>query len=686
MDTTAEVAPFRLLSPPLRDKKALVISANAPAQLETTPAEPPFASTHLVEITGEVNELGKLKGHSHLTMRGDAEMLFRILFRKTPQAEWKRIGYYLSAFAGVRGQEVSEIKPSEPAALENPFEVEYEFTDDSFLDWSSKKAKLELPLPGVSLTPVNPDKQEGSKPIQLGPPIDVTYRLKLTFPAKYQTRIPLPLKVTRDYGEYSSSYKLEGQTLIAERKLHLGRHELPADRTQDYIAFMAAARADEAQTISLETEVAGTPAIPATVKVAELMDAAQAAAKNENYPLAEDLLKRVLEKEPKHKDARRQLGWALFIQQKYDPAVETLREQIKINPFDNYAYNLMGRVFWAQQKYAEAESAFRKQIEITPLDRHAHANLGEMPVDWRKYKEAIPELEQAIALDPEQETLYVRLGSAYLNIGESAKGVEAFDKAVKLDPGPSVWNDVSYNMALNKVQLDKAQQYAESAVTSVATELRNSELAQLTMEDLERVASMAAYWDTLGWVHFQKGDLDVAEQYLAAAWALEQHSEVGSHLAMILEKRGKNSEALHMYALAGAAEHLVPEASEGLKKLAASEKIPELLKKAKDELREINTVRFTSTVKPPKDSSEAQFFVMLVPGPGRKATVADVRFIKGDEKLKPMGAGLKSANFNITFPTETHTKLIRRGTLFCVSGGGDCPFIMLSPDGITSLE
>jgi len=56
--------------------------------------------------------------------------------------------------------------------------------------------------------------------IEIGPPIEISYSLKLTIPAKYQTRLPLPLKVSRDYGEYAASYKLEGQTLIAERTLN----------------------------------------------------------------------------------------------------------------------------------------------------------------------------------------------------------------------------------------------------------------------------------------------------------------------------------------------------------------------------------------------------------------------------------------------------------------------------------
>lgn len=686
MDTTSEVAPFRLIAPQLRDKKALLVPADAPARLETTPAEPPFLSTEVLQMEGQVNELGKLSGHTHLVVRGDAELLFRLMFRSTPKSDWKHLRYYLSLVSGIRGQEVSEIRPSEPAAFEKPFEVDYDFTSDDFLDWSSKKVKLAIPLPSLHLTEVEANKQESSKPIQLGPPIDITYSIKLSLPSQYQTRLPVPLTVSRDYAVYSSTYKLEGNTLVAERKLRLRQHELPAGRVQDYRAFVAAAHADEAQTISLEASVAGTPSIPESVKVEELVQAAQAAAKNRNYPLVEQLLKRVLEREPKHKEVRRQLAWALFAQRKFDAAITALREQTAINPFDDYSYNLLGRIFWQQQNYSEAETAFRKQIEVTPLDPSSHNNLGVMLVDWRKYKEAVPELEQAISLSPEEESLYVSLGRAYLNLGETTKGTEAFDKSIKLAPGQRVWNDVAYFLAVGKVQLDKAQQYAESAVTAVATDLRNVELEGLTLDNLANVSSLAAYWDTLGWVHFQKGNIDPAERYINAAWGLEQHSEVGYHLGQIYERRGKREEAIRMYALATAADRLLPEAPESLIRLAGKDKSEALRKQAEAELTDSRTIKLGPTTANVKGTTEAQFYVVLTPGPSRSAQVTAVKFIRGDEKLRPLAAALKGGNFNFVFPDETTTKVIRRGTLFCQAGNGECSFLLLSPGYVSSVD
>jgi tetratricopeptide (TPR) repeat protein len=685
-DTTAEVAPFRLLSPQLRDKKALVVPANGLAMLQTTPAEPPFVSTEMVEIVGQVNDLGQLKGHAHLTLRGDAEMEFRFIFRRTPKSDWKQVGYVLTSSVGLRGGEATEIRPTDPAALEKPFEVEFDFSSDDFLDWSSKKAKLSIPMPTLSLTMVDPDKDENSKPIQLGAPIDATYRLKLTLPAKYEARAPVPLSVSRDYANYSSRYKLEGNVLVAERSYHLRQHEIPAARAQDYSAFVAAARSDESQTLSVETSVAGTPAIPDSVKVEELMQAAESAAKNNDFATAERLLKRVIEREPKHKTVRRELGWALFAQRRFGPAIEVLRDQSKLNPFDDYAYNLMGRAFWAEQKYVEAESAFRKEIEVAPLDKWVHGNLGAMLVEWRKFKDAVPELEQGISLNPDEKMLYVSLGRAYLNLDQVDKAIEAFDKAIKLAPEPLVWNDVAYDLSLSKVQLEKAQQYAESAVTYVATELRNAELERLTMKDLTDVSAIAAYWDTLGWVYFQKGDIDGAEKYITSAWLLAQHGEVGYHLGQIAEKRGKKEEAIHLYAQATIAIHTVPEARESLDRLAGKDKSEALMKKAREELADAYAVKVASPFKDLKGNIEAEFYVVLVPGPARKAQVADVKFIHGEEKLRPLATALKASTYNLVFPDDTTTKIIRRGTLVCQAKSGQCSYFMLTPEFITSVD
>src|SRR5208282_3623918 len=60
MDSTVDVAPFRLLASALRKKSALLVSADGVGRIIRSPADPPFLSVQQVDIDGKVSGLGKL--------------------------------------------------------------------------------------------------------------------------------------------------------------------------------------------------------------------------------------------------------------------------------------------------------------------------------------------------------------------------------------------------------------------------------------------------------------------------------------------------------------------------------------------------------------------------------------------------------------------------------------------------
>jgi len=70
MDTTSEVAPFRLLAYSLRKKQALVVPASGTPHLEETPADTPMPDREIAEVNGKVNAIGKLEAHVHYTFQG----------------------------------------------------------------------------------------------------------------------------------------------------------------------------------------------------------------------------------------------------------------------------------------------------------------------------------------------------------------------------------------------------------------------------------------------------------------------------------------------------------------------------------------------------------------------------------------------------------------------------------------
>jgi tetratricopeptide (TPR) repeat protein len=686
MDTTSEVAPFRLLAFPLRKKQALVIppaeppSAVAP-HLEETPADTPMPDSEVSEIEGKINDIGNLEAHVHYEFRGDEELMLRSIFRRVPQANWQRVVENINSSLG---GDVTNLKVSDPAQTREPFTLSYDVSRVNFLDWSKKKAEIVLPLVPFSLPEVDEDDTgTDAEPFKLGPKAEYSYNIKLELPAKYAAHPPLAFSLKRDYAEYEATYKVEGAVFTAGRKLTLHQDELPAARASDYASFRRAVGADLAQQLSVESATAGVPVPPADMKADDLVESARAAMNSGNLPVAIALLKRATEVDPKNKYAWNNLGLAYSQMRDNLQAIAAFQKQIEINPYDEYAYNYLGRVYWNERNYDEAVKAFNKQLENNPLDKFAHANLGAMYAEWHKYDLAVPELEKAAALTPESAELQVSLGDAYLNLGQDDKAVAAFDHAVELSATPLVWNNIAYQLSLKKSHLDRAQQYAESAVSATAAALRNISLDRLTQQDLPLVSSLVAYWDTLGWIHFANGDLDKAEKYVTAAWSLGHHGEVGDHLAQIYEKRGLKDLALRTYALSMSGLRPIPETRGRLAALAGGDvKADAAVTRYKDELQHLSTVDLGKATQ----TGNADFFVLLSGGAGSAAKVDALKFVSGDEKLKSFTEALRAADYHLTFPDNTPVKVLRRGTLSCSVTTGKCEFSLMLPDDVRTVD
>ncbi len=679
MDTTTELAPFRLLTYNLRNKQALVIPASGAPGLMETPADPPVPSREVMEVEGGINDLGKLTAKVKSVSQGDMELFGRIAFRRVPANNWKQLVRSMLQYLGVDA-EVDDLKLTEPADTAIPFGIEFQARKANYLDWSRNKISMGLPLAQIRIAAVDDDVEPDEKPVELGVPLDSTYRLKLALPAKYTVRLPVAISLKRDFGEYQASYKLEGTTLTAERHLRVGWRELPPAKVQEYVAFRRAVLADAEQGIQLDTRESGLPSVIGAMKAGELYEAGLSAFQNRNFKGAADLLKRVIEMEPKHKSAWNDLGNVYLAMRQTEPAIAAFQKQVELNAYDQYAYNNLGRAYWQSREFEKAAQAFHKQIEVNPLDKYAHRNLGAMLLEQQRDSEALPELEKAASLAPDDAVLLVSLGQAQLNVGESEKALQSFNRAAEMAPSPTVWNNIAYNLSLKKVSLDRAQQYAESAVAATAATLRNLSLERVELEQQALVMSLAAYWDTLGWVYFARRDLETAEKYVDASWRLGQSAEVGDHLAQIYEKRGKKDKAIEMYAMALAASRPVPETRKRFAALVPDQKRRDaLVEKAKAGLVEMRTIKLGKLLKE-KEKAAAEFLIVVSNGP----KVEEVRFLSGGEKLKPLAATLRNLDYNLAFPDSTATRLLRRGVLSCGPAAGECAFVLFAAEDITA--
>jgi Flp pilus assembly protein TadD/transglutaminase-like putative cysteine protease len=682
MDSTAEVAPFRLLAAPLRGKEALLVPYEGAGKLVETPVDPPFTSSQVVNMDAEVTELGKLNVKLKYFLRGDNEFVLRVAFRRTPQNQWKELGQTIASLDGIKG-EVTKVTPSDPSDTAKPFELDLEYSQTGFLDWSNKRTKVGIPMLSMGLPDASPDQVD---PIHLGSPLDVTEKLTMKLPSGFTAQPPFGVNVDRDYAAYKSSYHFADGTLTAERTLNFKMRELPASRTSEYLTFSRTVDADEMQALQVDNATPGSPEIPKTATSEELMESGIAALNGGNPSEAIALLTRITEMDPKTKQVWNDLGLAYLRVGRFEEATAAFKKQIDADPYDEHVYNYLGLTYTQQEKYPEAIDAFKKQIESNPLDPVAHAALGGILSNQHRFAEAVPELDKATVLAPDNAELQVSLGRALMNSGEKEKASAAFDKAIDMAQTPVIWNNVAYDLAENGIDLDKATQYAESAVSATAATLRNVSLAHLTLEDLAQVSNIGTYWDTLGWVHFKKGELDVAERFVRAAWLLNGHGEVADHLAQIYEKRGNKEEATKLYAEAIAAQHSVPETRARLIKLLGTNAgIDSLVAKEKPSLLRLREFAIVDGL---KEDAKADFFISLAPGAAgsKHATVEGAKFITGSQDLRTFTEKVKAIDFGAVFPDASPAKLVRRGTVSCAAATGKCLLTLVLPEDVRGLN
>jgi len=672
VDATTEVAPFRMLASPLRDKSALLISTDGASRFAQTPADPPFASSQQVDIDGRVSDLGKLTASARYKMRGDTELVLRLAFHRTPEAQWHDLAQTILSLDGIHG-EVTGVKPGDPTASREPFGLQIDFQQSNFLDWAAKRAAAPLPLLAIGL----PDPPaDAARPIEIGSPLKVDVKLKLALPANFSAQPPVGSSAARDYAAFKSSYSFADGVISAQRSLDFKMPRVTADRAEDYRAFSRAVAADENRDVVLTNISAGDPAIPSSATADDLYEAGLAALNAGNAASAAPLLNRAVELDPGHKQGWNEAGLAQLRLGRLDEAAVAFRKQLALDPADGHANEYLGLALQRQNKLDEAADAYRRQVELNPLDAAAHAALGELLLDQHDYAHAAPELDKAAILTPDNAPLRVSLGRAYLNTGDEPKALAAFDKAASLSPTAPVWNDIAFNLADSKVDLDKAQHYAESAIQATEASLRSVDIQRVTAAQMREVEDLAAYWDTLGWIYFQKGDLVSADKYIHAAWTLDQNGEIGDHLGQIYEKRGDKDLAIKTYALALAAPDAIADTRARLTLLLGSNSgIDDLVAKAKLELVALRTLPAGKVF---DSGAHADFLIAL--SPGDKSARADaVRFISGKEELRSAGEKLKLLDYGEMFPDPSATKLIRRARLSCVAEAGKACLLELFP-------
>jgi tetratricopeptide (TPR) repeat protein len=694
LDTTTEVGPFAYLVPPLRDKHALVIPDDKASTLMSSPADPPFQTLQAFRMEAKLNDNGTLEGKAEHTVRGDREVLLRAAFRAVALPQWKDVVQQLSYGSGFGG-EVSEVSASAPEKTDEPFHVSYNYKRKDYSDWSNRR--ITPPLPVISLPDLGDQESKPPSTIWLGAPGEIQFRAQLELPKGYVPQLPPAVHMQREFAAYDAFYAVKNGVLSAERHLVVkAREVLPKDYEEykkfrelvdtDYARFTVLSTGKRAGVSSYQEAIWELP-YSSNPEAARAYDEARDEFQKQNVLQEIASLKRAVEIDPKFTRAWLWLGEIYKFTGQADSALQAYHRAMEVAPQEPVTYKALGYTLMGMRRFEEAIAVWQNFSRIAPDDSDGPANLATCLSRLKRYDEAIAALESAVKVSPERAALQFQLGSAYLQTGSDDKAMAAFKLALEanseLDTQNSdMLNSVAYTLAEQKKSLAQALQFAEKAVHAVEEESSKIQVSQLEIQDLTVSNRLAAYWDTLGWVHFGLGNLDKAERYLKAAWTVTQSAVIGDHLGQVYQKLGNRREAARAYRLAlqTLGRNGDPQLRDRLKSsvaaLSGGATSTSAIKDAGAELSDERTFKVPQIHDWGGGYKSAEFVIALAKEPG----VVGTKFLSGAQELKSASAALSALKSSFPFPDDHEARVVRRGVLSCSEFSKGCVFVFYPAD------
>ena len=227
LDSTPMAAPYRYLIALIRDQKTLIVPAQGPATLESTPADAPYPFTARFEASGTLDKSGKLTGKITATWRDDDEVLVRTFADNLAPADYDKASQYLSAASGFSGS-TSNTQFLHADDNTVPITVTYDYAKHPFGDWDN--LRIVPLLPATEFTPLDSDSTAPQEDIQLGAPRTLAAISRIQMPPGFHTDPPDAVHVKTDFAAFDKIYKVDGQQLIVERTITVLKQKIPKDK------------------------------------------------------------------------------------------------------------------------------------------------------------------------------------------------------------------------------------------------------------------------------------------------------------------------------------------------------------------------------------------------------------------------------------------------------------------------
>lgn len=724
LDSTPDSAPFRYLTAVIRDQKALVVPAGAPAELLSTPANPPYAFAERFEANATLDDKGKLTSSMVATYHDDDEVIVRMLARGIAPAQWDKASQYISSMTGFGGttSNTQFKNANDPSA---PIVMTYDYTRSPFGDWDDLRI---VPLfPALELSALDNNSTEPKEDIQLGTPRALTAVTTIHLPAGYQANLPDPVHVKTAFATFDKTYKYENGEIIAERDVVVLKNKIPRSDWKSYQAFTsnidlgsemwiqliapektmkvhvfgadqppAGSDAPEkkskntpavARSTSSTPAPAGSPAAsaadqpaaaPTSQSALSLMQDARDKMRSGDWSGARQALDQVKAKNPKEQDL-----WTYYAfiatgdEHNSSEAIADLHKELDAHPDNVPAVATLAQMQMSAHDSAGARHTLQDYLHHHPDNVDMSLQLSQLDMNAGDYNAALKTLDTATRQHPDDRSLQAMQSSALFHLGRNQEAAAAAESVLDGATDPGILNDAAYTLSETGIDLSVAEAASRKSIASQEEKSAAITTEQANQEAFANSNMIEAGWDTLGWILFREGKNQEAESYLVAAWRASQIAEVGYHLGQLYEAMGHKKEAATAYALADTASNsnTPPDVSGPIKDNLARLKAAGF-KPSEGGVQALQDLR-TYKIAKPRDVSGWGAFRLEVTNAG----VIESQQMTGSNQIAGIKPALAQMKFAGLVPAESKAHLLLSAVISCTSGK-ECQVVLVPSGGL----
>ena len=552
LDSTEEVAPYRMMYSVLRDREALVVPPTGAPVVEKTPKEPPFAAFQTWTAKGSLDANGISDSHITVLTRGDDELAMRAAVRQLGPAQYDELTQRLVGMLGYGGKE-SHAEFSRPDDVDEPFRMSFGYHREKAGDWDNLRI---VPQLAPVMLPSVDEKEPPVQALRLGAPRTETSTAEMKLPAGWTAELPEAIHEKSAFATYDLSYRLDKGTLYSERKIVVLQDKVPVADWKTYKKFADAVGVGKENYVQLQG--AGVAELMTTLKGGEpsstvkyvsnpkaeaLVRQANDAMNERDYSAAATLLEEAKQLNPQQRNLWVDLGVVAENRGEKWQALQDMLAELNNHPDEDEAYRQAVRLSIAANDRRTAEQTLERWSTQYPTNPLPLIQLSEIQLSDNQPAKAEENAERAMGMLTDYgrgryPDLQLTLGVAQMRTGKQDKGIENLTDLLKKTDNPSFINDAAYELADANKELALDEEKQRIALADLTKGTQGWTLNEPVEVVRPKTLQLIAAWDTMGWILFREGKVREAKPYIAAAWMNRPDSTLRQHLDEVNAKLG----------------------------------------------------------------------------------------------------------------------------------------------------